>query len=252
MFLTKLRGSDQMMCLYKTLVPSDLKCLFVRTTAARSCEESSSSNTFIQSSLGNMIVVVVSGCDVFQMFRRYATIGTVPPRRRGGRLAPLPTPRAPSPSPIQDTFNAPFYTLKAFAIATAIVLSTASASVAGVMAYLDVHNVGHPTTRPSNPTYRPQTTEFAARMRTIVSQSMPILTAKIYRRPTSLDSVPDDPVLFAASHLPSTSETFGHDAAQQRLADAFDKGSFDAWAETAVRELEAEIEVERTRQSTAS
>ncbi|KAF8555629.1 hypothetical protein OG21DRAFT_1483767 [Imleria badia] len=146
-------------------------------------------------------------------------------RRRAGQVLRRIRPR-PLPPP-QDTFNAPLYTFKAFAIATAIVVSTASASVAGVMAYLDVRN----------------TTEFAARMRTCVAQSMPILTAKIYRRPTSEDDPP-------GQHDSST--TFDYDAAQQRLADAFDKGGFDPWAEAAARELEAESEIERARKHTTS
>ena len=82
---------------------------------------------------------------------------------------------------------------------------------------------------------------------------MPLLTAKIYRRPTSQDSVPDDPVLIAAQHQSSTTTTtFNHDAAQQRLADAYDRGGFDAWAEAAARELEAETEVDRARKRTTS
>ncbi|KAG6369186.1 hypothetical protein JVT61DRAFT_1345 [Boletus reticuloceps] len=151
------------------------------------------------------------------------------------RIRRLPTSgprRALQPPPPQDHFNAPLYTFKAFAIATTIIMSTATASVAGVMAYLDVHN----------------TTEFAARMRTWVSQSMPLLTAKIYRYPTSLDTV-----LQAASTTQSescTPTTFDHDAAITRLADAFDKGGFDVWAEAAARELEAEMEVERARKRT--
>lgn len=81
---------------------------------------------------------------------------------------------------------------------------------------------------------------------------MPLLTARIYRRPTSHDSVDGDPVLLAAStlqHEPSIPTTFDHDAAQQRLADAFDKGGFDAWAEVAAREMEVETEVQRSQKS---
>lgn len=78
---------------------------------------------------------------------------------------------------------------------------------------------------------------------------MPLLTAKIYRRPTSHDG---DPVLFAAStppHESSTPTVFDHDAAQQRLAEVFDNGGFDAWAEAVARDMEAEIEVERSQRS---
>ncbi|KAH0834640.1 hypothetical protein J3R83DRAFT_10149 [Lanmaoa asiatica] len=160
---------------------------------------------------------------------------SIPPRRVRRFPSVAHTPIPPSASE-RDRFNAPLYTFKAFAIATAIVMSSATASVAGVMAYMDVRN----------------TPEFAARMRTLVPRSMPLLTAKIYRRPTSHDSVPDDPVLLAAStpqHPFSTPTTFDHDAAQQRLAEAFDNGGFSAWAEAAAREMEAEVEVERFQKS---
>ncbi|KAI9458054.1 hypothetical protein HD554DRAFT_2177455 [Boletus coccyginus] len=119
----------------------------------------------------------------------------------------------------------------AFAIATAIVMSTATASVAGVMAYLDVRN----------------TAEFAAHMRAWVPHSMPLLTAKIYRHPSSLDPVPAP----TPHHESPTPTTFDHHEAEQRLAAAFDNGGFDAWAEAAARELEAETEVERARKHTS-
>lgn len=58
------------------------------------------------------------------------------PRRAKG-----PPPRRLPPA----HFNAPLHSLGAFAVATAIVVSGASASVAGVMAYLDIRNVSPPT-----------------------------------------------------------------------------------------------------------
>ena len=142
------------------------------------------------------------------------------------------------PPPPSDHFNGPLYSLKAFAIATAIVASGATASVAGVMAYLDVRNVSHPQ-HPHPPLTDAQTTEFAARMRTVVPRTMPLLTAKIYRH--DAESTP--------RHAPTT---FDHDAAEQRLANAFDDGGFDAWAEAAASELEAEADVERARKRTMS
>jgi hypothetical protein len=89
---------------------------------------------------------------------------------------------------------------------------------------------------PADPAHRPQTTEFAARMRTWVPHAMPLLTAKIYRRDAAAPR--------------QTPTAFDHDAAERRLADAFDGGGFDAWAEVAVSELEAEVEVERARKRT--
>ena len=142
-------------------MPSDLNRLFVHTTEARSFGESSSSKTLIHSSFGIVAMVVVlvttsSGSAAFTfrspvMLRRL--VSTAPPPRRRARQgpssrAPLPPPpfvqhavSAPVSPSDQDRFNAPLYTLKAFAIATAIVMSTATASVAGAMAYLDVRNV---------------------------------------------------------------------------------------------------------------
>lgn len=82
---------------------------------------------------------------------------TSPPPRIRIRRPPAPsvarTVSAPTPprASEQDRFNAPLYTLKAFAIATAIVMSSATASVAAVMACLDVRNVRpyhmHPSPR---------------------------------------------------------------------------------------------------------
>lgn len=80
---------------------------------------------------------------------------------------------------------------------------------------------------------------------------MPLLTAKIYRRPTARDSdVHDDPVLIAAATLtPQVVPAVDHDAAEQRLANAFDEGGLDAWTEAVAREMEAETEVERGRKN---
>ncbi|KAF8550999.1 hypothetical protein OG21DRAFT_1487329 [Imleria badia] len=88
----------------------------------------------------------------------------------------------------QDTFNAPLYTLKAFAIVTAIVVSitSTSGSIAGVMAYLGVRNVIDKPFHSTRVLAYPQTTEFAAH------------------------------------------PTFDHDAAEQRLVNVFDKGGFDS------------------------
>lgn len=180
------------------------------------------------------------GCGCVAMVFRYAA--TAAPPRRVGRVARR-VPQRPGPAitpgaPKQDHFNAPLYTFKAFAIATAIVMSTATASVAGVMAYLDVRTVS-PSHNTLIPLTMPQTTEFAAHMRAWVSQSMPLLTAKIYRH--------DPPPAPTPHHESRTPTTFDHHKAEQRLAAAFDNGGFDAWAEAAARELEAELEVERAR-----
>lgn len=94
-----------------------------------------------------------------------------------------------------------------------------------------------------------QTTEFAARMRTWVSHTMPVFTAQIHRRLTPQDSLPNVP-LYSGSSISyvesSTLTPFDHDAAESRLAEAFDEGGFDAWVEAAAREMEVEAEVERS------
>ncbi|KAF8836049.1 hypothetical protein BDN67DRAFT_974661 [Paxillus ammoniavirescens] len=188
-----------------------------------------------------------------------STSPSIPPPRirlRGHTLPPSSIP-APSSSPIRvkptlkmprttmslrklpveppsvDQFNAPLHSLKAFTIATALVVGGAAASITGIMAYLGVSD----------------TTEFAARMRTWVSHTMPVLTAQIHRRLTPSDSLSN-------MSLPSTSYAyvespaltpFDHDAAESRLAEAFEEGGFDAWVEAAAREMEVEAEVERSR-----
>lgn len=82
---------------------------------------------------------------------RRLLVSTVPPPRRIRRLL-VPSVSVPIPQSVteQDRFNAPLYTLGAFAIATAIVISSATASVAGVMAYLDVRNVRPSYIHPSS------------------------------------------------------------------------------------------------------
>ncbi|KAG8216280.1 hypothetical protein J3R82DRAFT_6337 [Butyriboletus roseoflavus] len=181
-------------------------------------------------------------------------LSTAPPRRASGRVTQAPPRRIrrvpSSPAPFvahnvsasirpsvseQDRFNAPLYTFKAFAIATAIVMSSATASVAGIMAYLDVRNQSllHACEHGYHNPCR------CWQLKSIVF-------------PTFHDSVDGDPVLLAAAtprHESSTPTAFNEDAAQQRLAEAFDKGGFDAWGEAAAREMEAETEVERSRRS---
>ncbi|KIJ11832.1 hypothetical protein PAXINDRAFT_171579, partial [Paxillus involutus ATCC 200175] len=115
--------------------------------------------------------------------------------------------------PSIDQFNAPLHSLKAFTIATALVMGGAAASITGIMAYLGVRD----------------TTEFAARMRTWVSHTMPVFTAQIHRRLTPQDSLPNVP-LYSGSSISyvesSTLTPFDHDAAESRLAEAFDEGGF--------------------------
>ncbi|KIM69364.1 hypothetical protein SCLCIDRAFT_1207760 [Scleroderma citrinum Foug A] len=199
---------------------------------------------------------------------------TAPPPRVHSRVYPT-TPASLPSSPNQgthpsislprqsteDSFNGPLYTLKALAVATAIVAAGASASVFGVMAYMDVND----------------TSGFATRMRFWVMSNLPVLSERIYRRPESKDdervtplfrsssiSDPSSPTTepppswVSASSLSgtlgphSTIPPFDMAAAQARLAAAYDRGGFYAWGEAALKELEAEAEAERARKSVST
>lgn len=158
-----------------------------------------------------------------------------------------------------DNFNGPLYTLKALAVATAIVAASASASMFGVMTYLDVHD----------------TSEFAARMRLWVITTFPFLSGRIHRQPeakdlevltplfTSKDAnrLPDYPrsppvssvTLPSSSEMPAhrhrTRPTYEVTESQTRLQAAYDRGGFYALVEAAIKEVEAEAETERVRRA---
>ncbi|KAF9226103.1 hypothetical protein BS17DRAFT_776661 [Gyrodon lividus] len=69
---------------------------------------------------------------------------TLAPPSSPSLVKPRPTPlrKIPiEPPSEEDRFNAPLHSLKAFTIATALVMSSAAASVAGVGAYLGVRDV---------------------------------------------------------------------------------------------------------------
>ncbi|KAI6003047.1 hypothetical protein EDD15DRAFT_2226449 [Pisolithus albus] len=158
-----------------------------------------------------------------------------------------------------DNFNGPSYTLKALAIATAIVAASASASMFGVMTYLDVHD----------------TSEFAARMRLWVITTFPFLSSRIHRQLEAKDlevltplfpakdanrlsdyprSPPVSPVTPPSSsempvHLHHTRPTHEVAESQTRLQAAYDRGGFYALVEAAIKEVEAEAETERVRRA---
>lgn len=158
----------------------------------------------------------------------------------------------------QDSFNGSLYTLKALAVATAIVCASGSASVFGVMTYLDVHN----------------TSEFATRMRLWVIATFPFLSGRIHRKPeakdlealtplfpskdvngfsdypspqtSSLPSLASSPSSEMPAH-PHISPPYDVAESQTRLQAAYDRGGFYALVEAALKELEADAETERAR-----
>lgn len=82
---------------------------------------------------------------------------------------------------------------------------------------------------------------------------MPILSSRIYR--SALDSDGSNRESGATSSSKSINKTddkgslreWNWDAAEERLRMAYDRGGVGDWAECALRELEAEEAVERTR-----
>lgn len=71
-------------------------------------------------------------------------------------------------------------------------------------------------------------------MRKTVLEKMPVLASRLHR-PAEDDHQVED----------MAEETWEWNAAQQRLTEAFDKNGFHGWAETALKEVEAEDRLER-------
>ncbi|KAG2134454.1 hypothetical protein DEU56DRAFT_809177 [Suillus clintonianus] len=180
---------------------------------------------------------------------------TAPPRRgRGQSTLPLPSHSPPirfrrasqpvprevqaHPSPpkvpvsnkddVEQFFNSPLYTLKAFGIATAIVTLGATASIWGVMKALDARD----------------TNEFAERLRHAVLTKLPVLSYRIYR-PAETRQDGNDSAL--TENPASEPVEWNWHEAENRLREAFDKGGFHSWASAALIEVEAEATVERAK-----
>lgn len=157
----------------------------------------------------------------------------------------------PSLAPREDSFNGVLYSLKAFSIATTLVIAGGAASVWSVKVYLGVKD----------------TQEFASAMRLTVLNKWPLLPSRIHR---SSDGSPTPPSLWPPGPAPpamdpTTSELpdgppptsgpvpdvtvdglrWSWPAAQSRLAEAYERGGITQFAEAAVSELEAESELER-------
>ncbi|KAA1477440.1 hypothetical protein DENSPDRAFT_828761 [Dentipellis sp. KUC8613] len=190
------------------------------------------------------------------------TLSSAPPPRRVSRSSAAAIPafvsRAPKTLPTSppkpsaasssrskaaepdDLFNAPLYTLKAFSIATGLVVVGGVATVWEVKTYLGVRD----------------TKEFAARMRYTLLTSMPFLASRIHRPPsseplppTSPFSSPDTSEAPSASSAtsPEMSEPWSWSAAQARLSKAYEAGGIAGWMEAAAVEMEMEADIERRK-----
>ncbi|KAI0634675.1 hypothetical protein C8Q77DRAFT_1054007 [Trametes polyzona] len=197
------------------------------------------------------------------MLRRHraATLGKAlaeappPPTRRSTSAGiPIANPNATSLPPQakladasssstkpEDNFNGALHCAKAFGIATLLVGVGATTTIWGVRRYMGVET----------------TQEFADRMRLAILSRMPQLSARIHRPPAPED---EESSSLSESHIeaastPATSITLSESevegwtwpAAEQRLREAFDKDGFSGWAAAALRELEAEGRLERTK-----
>ncbi|KAN0136227.1 hypothetical protein V8E53_006087 [Lactarius tabidus] len=154
---------------------------------------------------------------------------------------------APERMADEDSFNGALYSLKAFSIATALVVAGGATSVWGVKTYLGVRD----------------TQEFASAMRLTLLTKWPLLASRIHR---SSDSAPLPPPIPLPAMMSSVSEPdagppppvampeadgWTWQAAQARLSAAYEHGGVARFAETAAGELEAEAELERRKRELA-
>ncbi|KAI9462742.1 hypothetical protein F5148DRAFT_982649 [Russula earlei] len=132
-----------------------------------------------------------------------------------------------SPTSREDSFNGVLYSLKAFSIATVLVIASGAASVWGVKAYLGIKD----------------TQEFASAMRLTLLNKWPLLTSRIHR-PSDTTRLP--PPLVSPS-VTAPCREWSWPAAQARLAAAYESDGVAQFAEVAIGELEAEFELERRK-----
>ncbi|OCH86307.1 hypothetical protein OBBRIDRAFT_783457 [Obba rivulosa] len=240
-------------------IPTGLQALF----GARSTDRKTLPPWLPISLLALTTAALVAPVILFRRYRaspfgRELASAPPPPRRLNAQATGTPAvPAAPSTpsfpptsassstrstSPPTDDFNGAVYCAKAFGVATLLVGTGAGAVILGVRTTLGVNT----------------TQEFAERMRTIMVTKMPVLSSRIHRSP----EVTDGPASVHSSTTPSAGsqprvEAHGNTLqwswpdAQQRLADAWDKGGFSGWADAAMRELEAEAHAERARRGHA-
>ncbi|PPQ71935.1 hypothetical protein CVT24_007909 [Panaeolus cyanescens] len=116
---------------------------------------------------------------------------------------------------------------KAFGIATALVVTGGVGLALGVKSLTGVQDAR----------------EFGQLMRTTLYSSLPSLSTQIRRSPESeeerLDSLRLVPL--------GTEDTWSWPEAEKRLKRAYDEGGFPLWAQAALREMEAELRMERKK-----
>jgi len=174
------------------------------------------------------------------------------PLAKAGRLFRAPSGEASlSVSRVEkdSDFNGALYSLKAFGIATALVVAGGAAGVWGVKTYLGAKNAQ----------------EFASTMRLTILDKWPLLTSRIHRsavsdstvqfpRPVASSESLDDPRYRSSADEGSGGLEVEMDggewnwpAAQARLVAAYERGGVTQIAEVVARELEAELEHERRK-----
>ena len=83
-------------------------------------------------------------------------------------------------------------------------------------------------------------------MRSLLQTTVPDLRSRLYRPPETDDERYEIEAQEVA--FPSAIQgDWNWEEAEERLKKAYEEGGILAWAETALRELEAEVEVERTK-----
>jgi hypothetical protein len=83
-------------------------------------------------------------------------------------------------------------------------------------------------------------------MRSIFQTTIPGLRSRLYRPPETDDEC--DEIQAQGVAFPSATQgDWNWEEAEERLKKAYEEGGIAAWAQTALRELEAEVDVERTR-----
>ncbi|KAI0777813.1 hypothetical protein BD413DRAFT_519828 [Trametes elegans] len=139
---------------------------------------------------------------------------------------------------VEDNFNGALHCAKAFGIATLLVGVGATTTVWGVRTYMGVET----------------TQEFADRMRVAVLNRLPALSARIHRPPApdegdlaTLSESLSDPTTTSLSLSHTDAEDWNWPEAERRLKEAFEKDGFTGWAAAALRELEAEGRLERSK-----
>ena len=130
----------------------------------------------------------------------------------------------------EDSFNGALYSLKAFGIATALVITGAAASLWGGKAYLGVKD--------------------ACICSSMSRTSHAFMAWHIPPIPAS-EAPADEPPLKTAA-VPDDVDRWNWPAAQARLAAAYERGGVAQFAEAAVGEPEAEWELERRKRGLGS